>query len=81
MRELLGTTQYGLVEKRQRLVEMWFRKEFEPTWEKLCRALPPLDLTRGPTSSFLGESSTSMDSVPAIPSSSTGKKTNMTDLI
>ena len=70
IRDLL--TQYQPEEKHQRLVEMWFKNEFEPTWEKLDRALPPLDLMRGSTSSFLGESSTSMDSVPVIPPSSTG---------
>ena len=79
IQELLRISQthdpYQLEEKRQRLIEMWFRKELEPTWEMLYRALSQFNPVNVSNSSYLGESSTSMDSSPVIPrSSSTGKK-------
>ena len=70
---ILATTQYEPEEKRQRLVEMWFRKESEPTWERLNGTVAPLLLTREPTSSRLGESSTSMDGVPVLSPTLTSK--------
>ena len=72
---ILATTQYQEEEKRQRLVELWFRKEAEPTWEELHRAVAPLLLlTREVTSLHLGESSTSMDSAPPVLSPSLTSK-------
>ena len=74
---ILATTQYQEEEKRQRLVELWFRKEAEPTWEELHRAVAPLTcilLTGEVTSLHLGESSTSMDSVPPVLSPSLTSK-------
>ena len=68
-------SQYLLDEKYQRVVELWFRKDDEPTWEKLRGAVPPLDLS---ISSYQGEyrreSSTSMNSV-SVTTPLTGKRT------
>ena len=64
---ILATTQYQEEEKRQRVVELWFRKEAEPTWEGLHRGAPLLLLTGAVTSLHLGESSTSMDSAQPLP--------------
>ena len=72
---ILATTQYQEEEKRQRVVELWFRKEAEPTWEELHRAVAPLLLLTGEvTALHLGESSTSMDSVPPVLSPSLTSK-------
>lgn len=55
---------YEVNEQHQRLAELWFRKEVNPTWEKLRHSL--LILNRR-------ESSNSIFSVPNTPTSPTGK--------
>ena len=53
-------------EQHQRLMELWFRKESNPTWEKLLESMASL-------SSYRRESSTSTASVQTNPYSPTGK--------
>lgn len=50
-------TQYRPEEKHQRVTEMWFQMS-DPTWEQLHRALSSINM--------VGESSTSMDTDPAM---------------
>ena len=71
----LAQSQLWPEEKRQRLVELWFREDPEPSWEKLHEALKALQPARQSTSLRLGESSSiSMDSsVPVISPSLTSK--------
>ena len=75
IQDLLSMTQYQPwpEEKRQRLVEMWFRNESEPTWEKLHRAIKLVQLIR-PTSLRLGESSTLTNSVLIVSPTTTSKR-------
>ena len=65
---------YDLSEQHQRLIELWFRQDSNPTWEKLRESLPSDDHMRRSTSSYQTESSTSMISVPTTPLSPTGMK-------
>lgn len=46
-------------ERRQKLIEVWFRQETEPTWEKLHEAMSPCGTMKGLTS-FQRESDLSM---------------------
>ena len=67
-------SQCPLNEKYQRVIELWFRQDHQPTWENLRRALPPLlDLS---VSSYPGEyrreSSTSMNNNFSLTQSSPG---------
>ena len=74
LQHILSCSQYSLEDKYQRVVELWFRQDHEPNWEKLRGAVPSLDLS---ISSYQGEyrreSSTSMNSV-SVTSPLTGKK-------
>ena len=49
-------------ERRQKLIELWFRQEAEPTWEKLHEAISLCGTMSGLTSSLRQESDLSMNS-------------------
>ena len=64
---------YDLDEQHQRLMELWFRNEVNPTSEKLSNSLSALDKRKGSISSWQTESLTSASSTPYTPTSPTGK--------
>ena len=63
------TSHYDLDEQHQRLVELWFKREANPTWEMLRDSLLSLEQRKGTTS----PSTVSMSSVPITPTSPKGE--------
>ena len=66
VKEIISPGYYGPSEQHQRLMELWFRKESNPTWEKLRESM----VFDG---SYRRESSTSTASVPTTPYSRKGE--------
>ena len=65
---------YDMNEQRQRVMELWFKTDAQPTWEKLHAAMPHAEQSRGPSVSSIAmrrESSTteSMTSASPLPMS------------
>ena len=71
VQEIIKISNYDLNEQHQRLVELWFTQDSEPTWEKLRESCG--DPIRRSTSLYRRESSTSTISVPNTPCSPKGE--------
>lgn len=73
-------THYSLEERHQRLMELWFKKESDPSWEKLSEALQSnvlLSAKSNPEDSNQQQLSTSMDGISVTLSSPSSKYINL----